>query len=340
MDMNHKILVTLGPSSMQRDIIGQMEKENIYLFRINLSHTPAELIDDVISEVQSYTKVPVCIDSEGAQIRNQSVINGEVLLKKSDVVKIHFAEVLGDSNNISFSPGYIAKQLRVGDELRIDFNSASIKVFEKNKNHCLAKVIAEGKVGSNRATDLNRELEMEAITPKDRKAIAIGKKKGIKNYALSFAGAKEDIKLLRELVGTDINVISKIESKKGLCNLNDILHESDEILIDRGDLSRQVDLVKIPFFQRRIISMARSKRVPVNVATNLLESMITFHAPTRAEVNDVVSTLLEGANGLVLAAETAIGKYPINVVRIVRQLISEVERWTPNTSIGELLAGE
>lgn len=340
MDMNHKILVTLGPSSMQRDIIGQMEKENIYLFRINLSHTPTELIDDVISEVQSYTKVPVCIDSEGAQIRNQSVINGEVLLRKSDVVKIHFDEVLGDSNNISFSPDYIAKQLRAGDELRIDFNSASIKVFEKNKDHCLAKVIVEGKVGSNRATDLNRELEMEAITPKDRKAIVIGKKRGIKNYALSFAGSKEDIRLLRELVGTDINVISKIESKKGLCNLNDILHESGEILIDRGDLSRQVDLVKIPFFQRRIISMARSKRVPVNVATNLLESMITFHAPTRAEVNDVVSTLLEGANGLVLAAETAIGKYPTDVVRIVRQLISEVERWTPNTSIGELLAGK
>ena len=340
MDMNHKILVTLGPSSMQQDIIGEMEKENVYLFRINLSHTPAELIEDVISEVQSYTKVPVCIDSEGAQVRNHKMQDGQVFLKKSDVVKIHFDEVLGDSNNISFSPNYVAKQLRIDDELRIDFNSASIKVFEKNKDHCLAKVIVEGKIGSNKATDLNRELEMEAITPKDRKAIAIGRKMGIKNYSLSFAGSKEDIKLLRELAGTDINVISKIESKKGLCNLNDILHESDEILIDRGDLSRQVDIVKIPFFQRRIISMARSKRVPVNVATNLLESMITFHIPTRAEVNDVVSTLLDGANGLVLAAETAIGRYPVETVRIVRQLISQVERWTPNTSIKELLEGE
>jgi len=227
--------------------------------------------------------------------------------------------------------------LRIDDELRIDFSSACIKVFERNKDHCLARVIVEGKVGSNKATDLNRELEMEAITPKDRKAIAIGKKMGIKKYALSFAGSKEDIKLLRELGGTDINVISKIESKKGLYNLNDILDASDEILIDRGDLSRQVDLTKIPFFQKRIISMARSKRVPVNVATNLLESMITFHAPTRAEVNDIVSTLLDGANGLVLAAETAIGRYPVDAVRIVRQLISHVERWTPNTSIRELL---
>jgi len=89
MDMNHKILVTLGPSSMQQDIISQMEKENIHLFRINLSHTPAELLEDVISEAKSYTKVPICIDSEGAQIRNNSVVNGGVLLKKADVVKIH-----------------------------------------------------------------------------------------------------------------------------------------------------------------------------------------------------------------------------------------------------------
>lgn len=339
MDMNHKILVTLGPSSMQQEVISQIEKEGVYLFRINLSHTPLERIEDAVREAQRYTSVPVCIDSEGAQIRNQTMVNGMGLLKKSDVVKIHFDEVLGDSNNISFSPNYVAKQLKIDDELKIDFNSACIKVFEVNKDYCLAKVIVGGKVGSNKATDLDREIEMEAITPKDRKAIAIGKKMGIKNYALSFAGSKEDVKLLRELAGTGIKIISKIESRRGLSNINDILHESDEILIDRGDLSRQVDLVKIPFFQRRIISMARSKRVPVNVATNLLESMIMSHSPTRAEINDVVSTLLDGANGLVLAAETAIGAYPVEAVRIVRQLISQVEKWTPNTSITELLEG-
>lgn len=339
MDMNHKILVTLGPSSMQQEVISQIEKEDVYLFRINLSHTPLERIEDAVREAQRYTRVPVCIDSEGAQIRNQTMVNGMGLLKKLDVVKIHFDEVLGDSNNISFSPNYVAKQLKIDDELKIDFNSACIKVFEVNKDHCLAKVIVGGKVGSNKATDLDREIEMEAITPKDRKAIAIGKKMGIKNYALSFAGSKEDVKLLRELAGTGIKIISKIESRRGLSNINDILHESDEILIDRGDLSRQVDLVKIPFFQRRIISMARSKRVPVNVATNLLESMIMSHSPTRAEINDVVSTLLDGANGLVLAAETAIGAYPVEAVRIVRQLISQVEKWTPNTSITELLEG-
>jgi len=115
------------------------------------------------------------------------------------------------------------------------------------------------------------------------------------------------------------------------------LDETDEILIDRGDLSRQVDLVKIPFFQRRIISTARSKKKPVFVATNLLESMISNRMPTRAEINDVVSTLLMGANGLVLAAETAIGKYPVESVKNIRKLIEQFKTWTPNTSIEELL---
>jgi len=142
---------------------------------------------------------------------------------------------------------------------------------------------------------------------------------------------------MRRIVGDKASIISKIESRNGLINLASILDETDEILIDRGDLSRQVDLVKIPFFQRRIISTARSKKKPVFVATNLLESMISNRMPTRAEINDVVSTLLMGANGLVLAAETAIGKYPVESVKNIRKLIEQFKTWTPNTSIEELL---
>ena len=112
---------------------------------------------------------------------------------------------------------------------------------------------------------------------------------------------------------------------------------SDEILIDRGDLSRQIEIEKIPFLQRRIVATARSKGVPVYVATNLLESMVNGRMPTRAEINDVVSTLLTGANGLVLAAETAIGSYPVEAARMVRRLICQFEKWTPNTSIEELI---
>ena len=335
--MEKRILVTLGPSSLKEDVVFQIEAENIYLFRINLSHTSIESLEDTITEIKKYTNVPICLDSEGAQIRNQNMINGEVMFQKDDTVKIHYSEVLGDSNNISFTPNDVARKLIIGDEMKIDFNSARIKVIEKNRDHCLAKVVVGGEVGSKKAVDLIRGIDLAAITEKDIKAIAIGNKMGIRHYALSFAATEKDVQIMRQLGGNDSCIISKIESRQGLLNLKGIIEKSDEILIDRGDLSRQVCLEKIPFLQRRIVSMVRSKGLPIYVATNLLESMVSRPEPTRAEINDVVSTLAMGANGLVLASETAIGKCPVMAVRMIRKLINQFNRWTPNTSISELL---
>jgi len=143
---------------------------------------------------------------------------------------------------------------------------------------------------------------------------------------------------MRKLCGSEATIISKIESPTGVLNLEDILEITDEIFIDRGDLSRKVPLEKVPFFQRKIISTAKAKNTPVYVATNLLETMVVQRAPSRAELNDVVSTLLMGADGLVLAAETAIGKYPVGAVYMIRTLIEECEKWTENTSLSEILS--
>lgn len=335
--MESKILITVGPSSLKKDIIKDVEKENIYLFRINMSHTPIDSIEATIAELQGYTSSPICIDSEGAQIRNQSMKSLSTNFEKNTVVKIHNEEIIGDSENISFHPSHVVKQLQVGDLISVDFDSVVFRVIEKNKDYCLANVEISGVVGNNKAANFNRSIELDPITKKDMKAIEIARDMGISNFALSFANSSEDVVKMRDLVGNQSKIISKIESRSGLRNLNGILKLTDEVLIDRGDLSREVDLVKIPFFQRRIISTARSNNTPVYVATNLHESMIKNNIPTRAEINDVVSTLLMGANGLVLAAETAIGNYPVEAVQSVRKLITQFERWTPNTSIEELL---
>jgi pyruvate kinase len=142
---------------------------------------------------------------------------------------------------------------------------------------------------------------------------------------------------VRKIIGKNSNLISKIESIKGILNLGDILPVVDQILIDRGDLSREVPIEKIPFAQRYIVSYARSKDVPVYVATNLLEGMVKTNSPTRAEVNDVVSTLMMGANGLVLAAETAIGAYPVEAVEMINLLITQYNRWTPDSSFTDII---
>jgi len=332
-----KILVTLGPSSLNQNMITEMNKYNIYLFRINLSHTSLENVEECISIIKNSSDVSICLDSEGAQIRCQKINNGKVYLNQNNIVKIHYDEILGDENNISFSPQGVAKQFVVGDIVNIDFNLASLKIIEIHKTFCLAEVLKGGDVESNKATDILRELELPGMTEKDKKAFKLGRGMGVKHFALSFASSKQDLLQCRDVVGNKTKIISKIESKKGLLNLKDIIDYSDELLIDRGDLSRQVPIEKVPFFQRRIISICRLNDKPIYVATNLLESMIEFEVPNRAEVNDVVSTILMGADGLVLAAETAIGKNPLEAVRVIRNLCECCKRWTPNTSIDEIL---
>jgi len=173
-----------------------------------------------------------------------------VAFRKGDHVKIHHGPITGDMTNISFNPGYISDQLNIGDEIQVDFNHVLFKVIEKNDDHYLAEVMSGGAIGSNKAADVNRDLNFEALTGKDFQAIEIGQANGIKNFAMSFSNRPEDVMLMREKCGPDANIICKIESPLGVRNLEGILEQTDEIFIDRGDLSRRVLIERIPFLQR------------------------------------------------------------------------------------------
>jgi len=335
--MSIKILATIGPSSHNKNTIEELSSNGVHLFRINLSHTKLDDVANIIDDIHSWTDVPICLDSEGAQVRNQDMERESVEFKEGSSVKIHHRFVIGDSSNISFTPNTVSKQLKVGDTIRIDFNTLALKVIEDRDDYLLANVEISGSVGSNKAADVDRDINLAAVTHKDREAFKIGLEKGVKNFSLSFTNTADNVKEIRDIIGDESNLISKIESVKGVLNLKEILPLVDQILIDRGDLSREVALDRIPFIQRRIISYAKSKDVPVYVATNLLESMIQTSSPTRAEVNDVASTLLMGANGLVLAAETAIGKYPVEAVEMVNLLIKQYARWNPDSTFQDVI---
>lgn len=335
--MNTKILATLGPASLNSGTVKELTKRSVGLFRINLSHTKLEDVRKIIDNIQSWTDVPVCLDSEGAQIRNQDMVSESVNFQKDDIVKIHHTSVVGDSNNISFTPDNVSQQLKVGDEIRVDFNSVCFCVTEVQDNLLLAIVKRGGTVGSNKAADTDADIKLSAVTPKDKNAFEIGLSMGVENFSLSFTNSAKDVVQVREIIGNNSNLISKIESIKGVLNLEEILPVVDQILIDRGDLSREVSIEKIPFIQRRIISYAKSKDTPVYVATNLLESMIKSTSPTRAEANDVASTLLMGASGLVLAAETAIGNHPIGAVEMINLIIKQYNRWTTESSFDDII---
>ena len=332
-----KILVTLGPSSLIKEVVQECDKSGVYLYRINLSHTDLEDVAQIIRKIKNWTETPICLDSEGAQLRNQRMKWEPTQLIKGEYVTVHFEEVFGDAKNISLNPPGAARQLREGDIIFLDFNHARLKVVKIQPSHCTTIVEKTGSIGSNKAADVNRKLEFDSLTAKDLKAIEIGSKLGVKNFALSFTNTKKDVEWMREVCGPEANIICKIESEQALLNLPEILALADQILIDRGDLSRQIPIEKIPFLQRKIISKANEQGKPVFVATNLLESMVSQQTPNRAEVNDTVSSLEMGASGLVLAAETAIGKFPVDAVRMIRSLIMENDKYKDGATFKSIL---
>ncbi len=319
-----KILCTIGPGSANPYVISRMEELGVDVLRINMSHTSIDQLDKMVKLIRSATATPICIDSEGAQIRTGQVKNGSMELVKNQFITLTARQVLGDENILTLTPESIFSQIEPGTLLAVDFAKVLFLVTKKDKNNDLiAKVLCPGKVGSNKAVNTDKAIELPGITPKDKQAVIYAKENNINMFALSFASNKQTVLELRKLVGQDATIISKVESLHGINNLRDIVEVSNAILIDRGDLSREVPIERLPELQKMIIDVAHQKPIPVYVATNLLESMILQPYPTRAEINDIANTLIDGANGLVLAAETAIGKYPIQCVSLVAKVIKQ-----------------
>jgi len=327
MDNLFKIIATVGPSSLKEDVIKEMDRWGTDLFRINLSHTEIKDLKDVINKLRSWTKKPICIDSEGAQVRTGKYLNGHISLETNSIVEIIEYKEKEVSTRLPIYPGKPGEIFKIGDLLRIDFNAVIVQIVNIEGELVQGRVIEGGIVGSNKGIGIDRMPFLPAFTDKDYAALKIGKEMGITHYALSFAYKKEDIFWIREQFEYPIFVISKIESYNALINLQDIIKTSDAILIDRGDLSKEVPLQKIGLTQRYIMNFASKFDKPAYVATNLLDSMISGLQPNRAEINDITSNLFNGAMGLVLAAETAIGDHPVQVVRMAAGIIEETTNY-------------
>lgn len=317
------LFITLGPSTLKKDFLKSLNPRYIKLLRINLSHTDFKDLSKIVGYIRKYSKIDICFDTEGAQIRTSEIKKNIKVLERGKYVYINKSNINHD--NITLMPEAIYEKLRINDKLYIDFNCAQIKIISENSTTFKCKVIEGGIIGSNKSVSVNRNINIPPFTEKDILAIDLAKKLNIKNIALSFTSNAKDVRTLRSYFKKKIIITSKIESKKALKNLNEILEEADKILIDRGDLSKEIPLPMIPKKQKEIIHAANRKKVPVFVATNLLESMVIKAEPTRAEVNDIYNTLIDGADGLVLAAETAIGKYPKECIDMILQVSKTIK---------------
>jgi len=311
---------------MNERVIRRLEGCGATLFRINLSHTALDEVAPAVEFIKKHTDVPICLDTEGAQIRTGPLVDGALSVRDNTIIRAHRRRVPGDDKNFNLYPANIIDILEPGDFLSIDFNAVLVQVIGRDDDNTVQMLVLNGGgIGQNKAVTLERPVKLPPLTDKDRGAIEIGRSLGLGHFALSFANLGDDVEEIRSVAGEDAFIISKIESRSGLAHMEAIAARSNALLIDRGDLSREVPIERLPSTQKSILARGRDAGVPVYVATNLLESMVTAPNPTRAEVNDIYNTLLDGADGLVLAAETAIGAHPIACASMISRMIQQFE---------------
>lgn len=326
-----EIIVTLGPSTNTEEAIRRLKDSGVDFVRLNMSHSTVADLKRTI-RLAKKVGVPFIVDTEGSQVRVGYVQGGRIDFDAGDTLRLYAKPVMGTKKQLTVSPASIVPKLEPGDLLYCDFNSLVIGVQDlstfKKHGYVEARVVAGGYVGSNKGvyvdTASGRALPMPTLSPKDMESIQIGLKEKVGHIAASFMRSGEAVRYVRKVTKGRMKIISKVECIDGLKSLDDIIRESDSLLIDRGDLSKEIFLSRIPFTQKVIVQRARKKRVPVVVATNFLESMISNPRPTRAEIHDIESSITDGASGLTLAAETAIGKYPFECVSVMQNVIRHV----------------
>ncbi len=317
-----KIISTLGPSSYKIKILNSLKKLKVDIFRINLSHTNINQIEKKIIYLKKNKIKNICLDSEGAQIRTTNV-KKSFFLKKNSVIKIFNNNKVSNSKNIYLTPKFNISDIKKDKIIDVGFENLKIKVnnFNINKSYINGKVIQSGIVESNKGCHINQKIKLNSLTHKDILALELSKKYKLKFFNISFVNNYKVILDAKKILGKKVKIISKIETRDGVNNLKQICKHSYAILIDRGDLSRFYPIEKIPLIQEYIVNIAKKNKTPVYVATNLLETMIKKNTPTRAESNDIYSTIKQGCKGLVLAAETAIGNFPIESIYFLKKCI-------------------
>ena len=317
--MKKEIFCTLGPSSLNKKFL-KFSNNKISLLRINLSHISINKLSKTIKFIRKYSRVPICLDTEGAQIRTKSKY--KKFFKKNDLLK--FSKNKG---KFRLYPDDVFKKIKNKDILDIGFEGLKVKVFKKNFSSIICKIISEGIFQGDKGVHLtNRKIKLNFITEKDKLAILIGKKLNINNYALSFTNSQEDVFNFNKLLKSEKKIF-KIETKNAIKNLPKIMSSGQRFLIDRGDLSKDIKIEELPYLQRVILKLGNKKKKKIYVATNFLESMLFNKYPLKGEINDIYNTLELGASGLVLAAETAIGKYPKECVILLKKIIKVFKKY-------------
>ena len=331
-----KIIATLGPSSTSESKLKSLILAGVNVFRVNFSHALHDEVKNTVSnirEISSSLNIHVSIlgDLQGPKIR-LGLVDKNIVVKKGDVVSITTNNI-GSGNGLLVSINYsdFPKDVSENELILIDDGKLILKVLKTNKKDLVeAKVIQGGVLNSKKGVNLpNTNISLPALTKKDKEDALFAIENQLDWIALSFVRTKKDVKQLQKLIEKHsehkIPIIAKIEKPEAIENMDGILKAADGIMVARGDLGLEIPAEEVPLKQKLLVKKAKQARKPIIIATQMMESMIDSLTPSRAEVNDVANSVMDGADAVMLSGETSVGKYPVEVVETMGKIINGVE---------------
>jgi pyruvate kinase len=332
-----KIVCTIGPASSSVERLNELVAAGMDVARVNFSHGTHAEHADVIRRIRAGDErwgrpVAILQDLQGPKIRLGTFGpggGGRVDLEPGKSFTLTRTPVVGCAERVSVSPPEYLSQVRAGDQIWMDDGMIQLRVEESAGDEVRCRVLAGGRISDHKGISLPRvALPASCLTAKDRADLAFGIQQGVDFVAISFVRSATDIEEVRRCLreqGADVPIVAKLERQEGIANLPAILTTVDAVMVARGDLGVDVPLEDVPHLQKEIIRQARAAKVPVIVATQMLESMVTHVRPTRAEVSDVTTAIFDGADAIMLSAETATGRYPSEAVEVMARIAERAE---------------
>lgn len=330
-----KIICTVGPSSSTPEQLKALIANGMNIARLNFSHgTHEEQLEKIktIKKVREELGVPVALllDTKGPEIRTKLLENDEkVELEAGQTFTLTIRDIIGNKEIVSVTYDQIVEDVKAGNRILIDDGLIELLVKEVTATDVICEVVNGGSLGNRKGVNIpSVNINLPGITEKDREDIIFGIENGVDFIAASFvrnAQAVRDIRAILDEYNADIQIISKIENEEGIDNIDEIIKESDGIMVARGDLGVEVPVESVPKMQKAIIKKCNDAYKPVITATQMLDSMIRNPRPTRAEVTDVANAIYDGTDAIMLSGETAMGKYPVEAVRMMANIARETE---------------
>lgn len=331
-----KIVATLGPATSNKEVLKAMLQEGANIFRINFSHADYDDVRERVNMIRELNaefgfNAAILADLQGPKLR-VGVMKEDVLVSKGDLITFKTGTPFeGTAEEVFMNYETFPQDVKPGENILLDDGKLIFEVVStNNKDAVQTKVVQGGPLKSKKGVNLpNTKISLPALTEKDVKDAIFACELKVDWMALSFVRYASDLKILQKLIlkhsEHKIPIIAKIEKPEGVKNIDKIIAYCDGIMVARGDLGVEVPAHEVPLIQKKLVLRAKEARIPVIIATQMMETMITSLTPTRAEVNDVANSVMDGADAVMLSGETSVGKYPVEVITKMAQIIKSVE---------------